>query len=110
MISTLTSYRRPDGTHHTIVKMKEGQHGTATFSVVPGNNFEVVTSAGIIAVRGTQFSVTTLQQGGKPATRVEVTTGIVDLQPVSKGRHIQLTSAPGQDKGFVAQGEDPHYE
>lgn len=109
-ISTLISYRKADGTHHTIVKMKDDHHGTANFSIVPGNQFEVVTPSGIITVRGTQFSVTTLQQGGKPTTRVQLTSGIVDLEPVSKGRPIRLTPVPGRNKGIVAQGDAPQYE
>lgn len=110
-VSTLFSYRMTDGSYYTVVKMKDGQHGTATFSVVPGNHFEVVTPSAVIAVRGTQFSVTTLVHGnGKPATRVEVTSGTVDMEPVAKGIRLRLTGEVGKNKGYVVQGESPHLE
>jgi len=110
VLSALISYRRSDGAYHTVLKMKEGKHGTAAFTVVPGNRFEVVTPAGVIAVRGTRFSITTLQQGGKPATRVKVTSGVVELASVSKGKPLKLTATPGNDQGFVVQGEAPQLE
>jgi hypothetical protein len=109
-ISTLFSYRREDGTWYTVIRMDEGRHGTATFTVVPGNRFEVVTPAAVIAVRGTQFSVTTLKNNGRNATRTQVYDGTVDLEPVSHGHPIKLTNQTGKNKGYVEEGSEPVYE
>ncbi len=110
-VSTLYSIQRADGTCYTVVKIREGAMGVVQFSVVPGNRFDVVTAASVIAVRGTQFSVETLKQGGEYATRVEVTEGIVEMQPVSRGNSLKLdASSPGQSKGFAVKGGSPNYE
>ncbi|MDD2708560.1 MAG: FecR family protein [Verrucomicrobiae bacterium] len=110
VISALFSYQRSNGQQCTVIKMKDGTHGTVSFDIVPGHHFEVVTPAAVIAVRGTKFSVTTLQIGGKPATRAEVSSGVVDMEPVAKGRGIRLTANAGENKGLAIRGETPQYE
>lgn len=106
-LSTLYSIKREDGTHYTIVKMKEGTKGTVYFNIVPGNRFEVVTPSAIIAVRGTQFSVENLRINGKSATQVVITSGVIDMEPVGKGQGIRLTPTPGDDRGFALKGDAP---
>lgn len=106
-VTPVISYRDGDGKYHTILKIDEGSMGTARFSIVPGNRFEVVTPSAIIAVRGTEFSVQTLKQGGKHATRVEVYSGEVEMQPVGKGSGVRVK---GGEKAFGLKGESPYLE
>jgi hypothetical protein len=106
-VTPVISYRDGDGKYHTILKIDEGTTGTARFSIVPGNRFEVVTPAAIIAVRGTEFSIQTLKQGGKFATRVEVYSGEVEMQPVGKGHGVRVK---GGEKAFGMKGESPYLE
>jgi hypothetical protein len=106
-VTPIISYREADGKYHTILKVDEGSIGTARFSIVPGNQFEVVTPSAIIAVRGTEFSVQTLKQGGKHATRVEVFSGEVEMLPVGKGNGVHVK---GGEKAFGLKGESPYLE
>jgi hypothetical protein len=106
-VTPVISYKEADGKYHTILKIDEGSIGTARFSIVPGNHFEVVTPSAIIAVRGTEFSVQTLKQGAKHATRVEVFTGEVEMLPVGRGSGVHVK---GGEKAFGLKGESPYLE
>lgn len=109
ILSTLMSIQRNDGTWYTVVKMKPGKHGKASFSVVPGNRFDVITETAVIAVRGTVFSVETLHAGGKPATQVDVTSGTVEVESAVTGRPLKLDVTPGKNRAIVIAGEPPTY-
>ncbi len=109
LVSTLLSIQRDNGTWYTVVKLKPGTHGKVNFSVVPGNRFDVVTETGVIAVRGTVFSVETLKQGGKPATQVDVASGVVEVESAKGGKAIKLDPTPGKNRAIVVQGESPSY-
>lgn len=108
-MSVLYSSPLPNGHTHTIIRMEDGELGTVKFDVQEGNRFEVATPAAVIAVRGTQFQVTVLRISNKPATRAEVTSGEVDMDPVGRGHGIRL-KAGGASKGFALQGQEPVYE
>ncbi len=108
-VGVMFSLRDKSGHYYSMVRMKDGALGTVSFSITPGHRFEVATPAAIIAVRGTQFSVTTLRSCGKPATQVTITSGVVDMDPVSRGKSIRLTPTPGKNRGYAVQGESPVY-
>jgi hypothetical protein len=103
-IAAILSYKQADGKFYSVVKFKDGAVGKASFSIIPGNRFEVITSSAIIAVRGTKFTVETFKKGGKQGTRIEVTSGVVDLQPVSKGKGLRVGAGK---KASAMQGEEP---
>lgn len=109
VMSVLYSSQLPNGHTYTVIRMEDGELGTVNFNIQPGNHFEVATPAAVIAVRGTQFQVTVLHASNKPATRVEVTVGEVDMDPVGRGHGIRL-KAGGANKGFALQGQEPVYE
>jgi prepilin-type N-terminal cleavage/methylation domain-containing protein len=108
-VRVLHSGRLPTGRVYTVIGIEQGALGTVQVDVQPDNRFEVSTPAAVIAVRGTQFQVTTLRASNKPATRVEVTVGEVDMEPVGWGHGIRL-KAGGASKGYAVQGQEPVYE
>lgn len=109
VLSTLLSIQRGDGTWYTVVRIKPGSHGTVSFSVIPGNRFDVITETAVIAVRGTQFSVETKTQGGKVATQVEVTAGVVEVESATSGKPIRVDTNPGKNRAIVVEGQPPAY-
>jgi competence protein ComGC len=110
-LSTVTSIRQPDGKIYTIIKMKEGSMGTARFSIVPGNRFEVITPAAIIAVRGTEFSIETLKHGNKHGTRVQLFSGVVEMHSTGKIKSsLKLENAMGKNQALAVEDESLEYE
>jgi len=78
----LASFRVGDGPFYTVLRVyKNGGKTVVDAEVTPGSRFEVVTPAAIAGVAGTQFKVTTDQDGktGDSSTVVTVSEGKVKV-------------------------------
>ncbi|MCP4260861.1 MAG: prepilin-type N-terminal cleavage/methylation domain-containing protein, partial [Planctomycetes bacterium] len=69
----IQSVRFSDGTLYSVIGVHD--EGTVDVNVTPGSKFEIVTPSAIVGVRGTQFTVETLNLGH--TTDVTLTSGTV---------------------------------
>ncbi|GJQ60100.1 MAG: prepilin-type N-terminal cleavage/methylation domain-containing protein [Candidatus Scalindua sp. AMX11] len=81
------SVRLADGTLYSIIRVED--EGTIDVQVTAGSKFEVVTPSAIIGVRGTRFTVQTLNANN--ATTVTMITGTVDVMDRETGTVIKLS-------------------
>ncbi len=94
--TVVQSYRLSDGTLRTVVRITG--EGKAKVHANPGSQFEVLTPAAVIAVRGTQFTVDTqvLDKKTHKTHKTQV--------KVSKGT-VQVQKADGSETYTVSAGE-----
>jgi prepilin-type N-terminal cleavage/methylation domain-containing protein len=81
------SVRLADGTLYSIIRVED--EGTLDVQVTAGSKFEVVTPSAIIGVRGTRFTVQTLNANN--ATIVTMITGTVEVLDRETGTEIVLS-------------------
>ncbi|GJQ57535.1 MAG: prepilin-type N-terminal cleavage/methylation domain-containing protein [Candidatus Scalindua sp. AMX11] len=81
------SVQLADGTLYSIIRVED--EGTIDVQVTAGSKFEVVTPSAIIGVRGTRFTVQTLNANN--ATIVTMITGTVDVMDRETGTEIVLS-------------------
>ena len=67
-VTVVESFRLGDGTLYTVVRVRGD--GKIDCKVTPGSKFEVVTPSAIVGVRGTRFTVETLDAGSRTETKV----------------------------------------
>ncbi|MDR4505555.1 MAG: FecR family protein [Candidatus Scalindua sp.] len=93
------SVRLADGTLYSIIRVED--EGTIDIQVTAGSKFEVVTPSAIIGVRGTRFTVGTVN--ANRATTVTLITGTVDVLDRNNGAALELSI----DGRTTATIEDP---
>ncbi len=81
------SVRLADGTLYSIIRVED--EGTIDVQVTAGSKFEVVTPSAIIGVRGTRFTVQTVNANN--ATIVTMLTGTVNVLNKKTGTEIELS-------------------
>ncbi len=81
------SVRLADGTLYSIIRVED--EGTIDVQVTAGSKFEVVTPSAIIGVRGTRFTVQTINANN--ATIVTMLTGTVNVLNKKTGTEIELS-------------------
>lgn len=81
------SVRLADGTLYSIIRVKD--EGAIDVQVTAGSKFEVVTPSAVLGVRGTRFTVGTLNANN--TTIVTLITGTVDVLDRKTGAEIELS-------------------
>ncbi|MBM4046269.1 MAG: prepilin-type N-terminal cleavage/methylation domain-containing protein, partial [Planctomycetes bacterium] len=88
------SFKLGDGTLYSLIRVNEDfPNGSMNVTVTPGSRFEVITPAGIVGVRGTQFTSTTESDALAYRTIVAVSQGAVAVMP-TEGQVITTTVTP----------------
>jgi prepilin-type N-terminal cleavage/methylation domain-containing protein len=81
------SVRLADGTLYSIIRVED--EGTIDVQVTSGSKFEVVTPSAILGVRGTRFTVETVNANN--TTIVTIITGTVVVLDRTTGKEIELS-------------------
>ena len=97
------SVKLADGTLYSIIKVQD--NGIIDIQVTSGSKFEVVTPSAIVGVRGTQFTVQTINNGSVTGyqTDVKLTSGIVVVTDRETGKSTTLKI----DGASTTTGETP---
>ena len=102
-VIVLSSFRKADGTIHTILKVEGLEDGTVDVEVTPGSRFEVITPSAIMGVRGTKFRVVCHTDATGLCTVISVSEGAVEVTPLNVPAAVVLGVGASGDAVTASQ-------